>query len=43
MNYSNGDLYEGNWKRGIKEGQGRYLHKDGDEYVGNMRNNRKDG
>jgi hypothetical protein len=34
MNYQNGDIYEGEWKNGLKDGSGIYKYYNGDKYSG---------
>ncbi|XP_042430811.1 phosphatidylinositol 4-phosphate 5-kinase 1-like isoform X1 [Zingiber officinale] len=36
--YVNGDYYEGEWRRNLQEGHGRYVWRSGNEYVGEWRN-----
>lgn len=36
-------IYQGNWRRGARDGQGHYNYPDGSEYRGTWRNNKKDG
>lgn len=32
--HSNGDYYDGDWSRGLQDGQGRYQWKNGNKYIG---------
>ena len=41
--YSNGDVYEGQWRNNLPDGKGRYIHFNGDEYVGQFVNGRFQG
>ena len=34
MNFANGDIYEGKWKDGYKNGQGKMNFANGDIYEG---------
>jgi len=36
--YIDGSLYEGNWDKGLKCGNGRFLFSDGDIYEGEFQN-----
>ncbi|XP_010474473.1 PREDICTED: phosphatidylinositol 4-phosphate 5-kinase 3-like, partial [Camelina sativa] len=36
--YANGDVYQGNWKANLQDGNGRYVWSDGNEYVGEWKN-----
>lgn len=38
MIYNDGSLYEGNWEKDLKWGQGRFLFSDGDIYSGEFQN-----
>ena len=35
MIYNNNEIYEGNWKNNLKEGNGKMIYKNGDIYEGN--------
>ncbi len=42
--YQNGDVYEGYWKNGVKEGKGFYKYlRSGDFFEGIFENNKKSG
>ena len=42
--YPNGDIYEGDFLDGIREGRGKYFYaSNGDKYDGEWRNNLKHG
>lgn len=43
MKFSNGDVYEGNFKDNYIEGKGRYVYSDGNEYFGDFIANKKEG
>ncbi|MFM7852063.1 MAG: hypothetical protein ACKO96_09130 [Flammeovirgaceae bacterium] len=32
--YTNGNVYEGNWRNGLREGHGRLVYANGTSYVG---------
>ncbi len=32
--YTNGNVYEGNWRNGLREGHGRLVYANGSSYVG---------
>ena len=34
MKYNNGNEFIGNWKNNIKEGKGKIIYKNGEEYEG---------
>jgi hypothetical protein len=36
MSYANGEVYEGEWKEGKKEGKGKMGYPNGDEYEGRI-------
>ena len=36
--YSDGSMYVGRWKNGIREGQGSQIHKGGGKYSGSWKN-----
>jgi len=38
-----GDTYEGQWIKGIREGKGKFIWKDGKVYDGDYSNNKKHG
>lgn len=35
MKFSNGDVYDGRWKNGMRDGEGVYNYFNGDKYEGN--------
>ena len=35
MEYHNGDVYQGNWVGGERNGEGNYVWKSGETYFGN--------
>lgn len=37
--WSNGDVYQGNWKNGRFEGGGKFVHHDGNKLQGLFKNN----
>ena len=41
--YSNGDVYIGDWKEGKRHGQGRLKYENGDAYIGKFQNNLEHG
>jgi hypothetical protein len=43
MIYKNGDVYEGYFKEGVKEGFGILISKNGDKYVGRWEDGKKQG
>ena len=43
MTYGNGDVYEGNWKDGKKNGKGKYTYTDGTVYEGDWKDGSKNG
>ena len=43
MEYSNGNLYEGDWKKGVRDGYGIMTYSDGSKYSGDWRANKKSG
>lgn len=43
MNYMNGDKYEGNWRNGMRYGEGIYFYYNGDKYQGFWIDDRKEG
>jgi len=43
MEYTNGDVYDGNWKDGVKKGLGIMRYANGDVYVGNWNDDKKNG
>lgn len=43
MKYSNNDLYDGEWKKGLKDGLGEYRYCNGDKYVGYWKEDKKSG
>lgn len=38
-----GKVYEGEWKLGMRHGQGKLEWSDGRSYIGNFKNNMKHG
>ena len=43
MELENGDVYEGNWADGRKQGSGLYSYGNGDVYDGEWKKNMRDG
>ena len=43
MEYTNGDVYDGNWKDGVKNGLGIMRYANGDVYLGNWNDDKKNG
>ena len=43
FSYSNGDMYNGDWKNGVKEGKGTYKYHNGDKYIGDWKSDYKEG
>jgi hypothetical protein len=43
MKYANGDVYEGNFKEGKMEGNGKMRFGNGKRYDGEWKNNKRDG
>jgi hypothetical protein len=41
--YKNGDIYEGKFKNGAREGKGEYIFADGSHYRGDWSNDKKQG
>ena len=41
--YVNGDIYDGEWVDGKREGRGVYVYKNGNKYEGNYKNNELHG
>jgi len=41
--FAAGDVYEGNYRRGLKHGNGRYVSSDGNEYDGDWCDDKKHG
>lgn len=41
--YPNGDVYEGGFVNGVKEGKGKYTWANGDSYEGTYKKDKKDG
>ena len=41
--YKNGDVYEGSFVNGKREGKGTYIFKNGDKYEGDFKGGMKDG
>ena len=41
--YVNGDVYEGDFVKGLRSGQGTYIFKDGEKYVGSFLEDRHHG
>ena len=43
MTFTNGDVYEGEWKNGLHHGQGTYTWSSGKKYEGEWKDSKKDG
>eukprot|EP01084_Bolivina_argentea_P031252 57841_1 len=43
MIWTNGDVYEGEWKNGKRDGYGRYMYKSGNIYYGNYKDGKRNG
>ena len=43
MEYTSGNVYEGNFSDGLKEGTGVYRRANGDSYVGSFKNDKMEG
>jgi hypothetical protein len=43
MQYSNGDVYEGQWKNDDRTGYGKLNYVSGNKYEGQWNNNERDG
>lgn len=43
MVHHNGDVYEGDWVDGLKEGRGYYTWENGDVYEGEFKNGVREG
>lgn len=43
MKFANGDLFEGTFKNGMREGEGYYQYYNGDKYVGYWHMDKKEG
>ena len=43
MTYANGSVYDGDWKNGDKDGQGKMTYANGSVYDGDWKNGDKDG
>jgi hypothetical protein len=41
--YTNGDVYDGNWKNYQRNGYGIYIYKNGDKYEGGWKDDKKNG
>ena len=41
--YKNGDIYEGEWKNGKKEGKGTLCYSNGDKYEGEWKRGKREG
>ena len=41
MVYENGDIYEGDFSNGMKQGQGIYRYRNGDTYEGRFVDDKK--
>lgn len=41
--YPNGDIYDGEFVKGLREGKGKYTYANGDEYDGEFKENNKHG
>ena len=40
---ANGDVYDGNWEKGHREGFGEFFWGDGDHYKGEWKNDFREG
>lgn len=43
MNYSNGDVYDGEWKNNLRHGVGICYYANGDIYEGKWEEDRRNG
>jgi len=43
MSYSNGSIYEGNWKIDLINNKGKYRDSSGNEYIGYFKAGKKHG
>lgn len=43
IDYPTGDIYEGDWVNGLREGSGRELMTNGNMYIGQFKDNRRNG
>ena len=43
MKYSNGSIYNGEWKHGMRNGEGVLRYRNDDVYKGNWVDGKKDG
>jgi len=43
MTYANGDIYDGSWQNGKKNGDGKYYYKSGCLFDGNWIDNHQNG
>jgi hypothetical protein len=43
MRWADNAVYEGEWQFGFAQGQGKFLHIDGDVYTGQWVNNKANG
>ena len=43
MEYANGNVYEGDWKKGVRDGTGTMTYADGSKYTGDWKANKKSG
>lgn len=43
MHFTNNDVYEGEWRNGVKDGNGKYVYYNGDKYTGHWREDKKHG
>ena len=43
MHYKNGEIYKGDLKNNIKEGNGEMIYKNGNKYIGEWKDNKRHG
>ena len=43
MFYNDDDKYEGDWKKGSKDGKGIMFYNDGEKYEGDWKNDKVEG
>ena len=43
MEYTSGNVYEGNYSNGLREGTGVFRYANGDSYVGSFKNDKREG
>ena len=43
MVYTNGEVYEGEWRNGLKWGKGIMMYRSGDLYLGMFKNDKRHG